>query len=191
MSLTEIRTMRINQVITTNALLLFAMFIIFMILHFFDITSTHFFFVLGLTVLLQGILGLIKGDSAKSFIPIFEKVANYERGKLGKEWRKEKKTGNIFRLILSGILFYQSYMYRYITDYFLEIDFIFMAIIILFLLVLINVSMFIRFRKIDLSSSESDLKQYTLESNLIGGAIGIVFTMIVFVISIIYLFSGT
>ena len=60
-------------------------------------------------------MALIKGDSTKSFIPIFEKVAIYEKQKMGNEWNKEKKGGNVWRLILSGFMFFQSYMYRDLT----------------------------------------------------------------------------
>ena len=56
---------------------------------------------------------------------------------------------------------------------------------VFFLLVFINVSLIIRFKRIDRSTSELDLKGYTKESNLIGGAFGIVFTLVVFIIAIL------
>ena len=157
----------------------------------FTIKFAHFFFVLGLLILIQGIYGLIKGDSTKSFIPIFEKVAIYEKQKMGNEWNKEKKGGNVWRLILSGFMFFQSYMYRDLPYQTFEIDLIFGVVMVFFLVVFINVSLIIRFKRIDRSTSEVDLKGYTKESNIIGGAFGILFTLVVFIIAIIYVFSGS
>lgn len=155
----------------------------------FTIKVAHFFFVLGGLILFQSIFGFIKGDSTKSFIPIFEKVAIYEKQKMGVEWCKEQKTGNVCRLVLSGFMFLQSYIYRDLPYQIFEIDLIFLLVMVFFLLVLINVSLIIRFKRIDPSTSELDLKGYTKESNLIGGVFGIVFALIVFIISIIYIIS--
>ena len=102
---------------------------------------------------------------------------------------RNKKGGNVWRLILSGFMFFQSYMYRDLTYQTFEIDLIFLLVMVFFLLVFINVSLIIRFKRIDRSTSELDLKGYTKESNLIGGAIGILFTLVVFIIAIIYMIS--
>ena len=111
----------------------------------------------------------------------------------GKKWGvsgiRNKEAGNVWRLVLSGFMFFQSYMYRDLTDQTFEIDLIFGLVMVFFLVVFINVSLFIRFKRIDRSTSELDLEGYTKESNLIGGAIGIVFTLVVFIIAIIYMIS--
>jgi amino acid transporter len=73
----------------------------------------------------------------------------------------QRKVGYIWNLILSGLMFLQS----------------FMLIMVFFLLVMINISLIIHFRKVDRSTSESDMKGYTWESNLIAVAVGIVFAL--------------
>ena len=137
----------------------------------------YFFLVLGVLVFMQSIFVLIKGDSTKSVIPIFEKIAIYEKQKMGNEWYKEQKTGNVSRLVLSGLMFLQSYMYRDLTKQVVEIDYMFLLVIVFFVLVFMNVSLIIRFKKIDGSNSELDFKNYTRKSNLMGGAFGIYFLL--------------
>lgn len=187
----EISNMRLKQVAVTNGFILAMIIILFTVINVFTIKFAHFFFVLGLLVLIQSIYGFVKRDSTKSLIPIFEKIAVYEKQKMGNEWYKEKRGGDIWRLILSGFLFFQSYMYRDFPYQTFEIDLIFGLVMVLFLVVFINVSLIIRFKRIDRSTSEVDMKGYTKESNIIGGAIGILFTLIVFIIAIIYVFSGS
>ncbi len=148
----EISDMRLKQVALTNGLILTFIIIFFIVTNAFTIKFAHFFFVLGLLILIQGILGFIKGDSTKSFIPIFEKVAIYEKQKMRNEWYKERRVGNVWRLILSGFMFFQSYMYRDLTDQIFEIDLTFLSVMIFFLLVFINVSLIIRFKRIDRST---------------------------------------
>ncbi|WP_394234231.1 hypothetical protein [Niallia oryzisoli] len=185
----ELSNMRLKQVAVTNGLILALIIILFTAINVFTVKFAHFFFVLGFLILFQSIFGFIKGDSTKSFIPIFEKVTIYEKQKMKNEWYKERKGGNVWRLILSGFMFFQSYMYRNLTEQIFEIDLIFLFIMVFFLLVFVNVSMIMRFRRIDRSASELDLKGYTKESNLIGGAIGILFALVVFIIAIIYIIS--
>ena len=187
----EISNIRLKQVTVTNGLIFAFIIILFTVINVFTIKFAQFFFVLGLLILIQSIYGFIKGDSTKSFIPIFEKVAIYEKQKMGNEWNKEKKGGNVWRLILSGFLFFQSYLYRDLPYQTFEIDLIFGLVMVLFLVVFINVSLIIRFKRIDRSTSELDLEGYTKESNIIGGAFGILFTLVVFIIAIIYMISGT
>ena len=187
----EISNIRLKQVAVTNGLILAFIIILFTVINVFTIKFAHFFFVLGLLILIQSVFGFIKGDSTKSFIPIFEKVAIYERKKMGSEWYKEQRTGNVWRLVLSGFMFFQSYMYRDLTDQIFEINLIFLLVMVFFLLIFINVSLIIRFKRIDRSTSELDLEGYTKESNIIGGAFGILFTLVVFIIAIIYMISGT
>jgi len=187
----EISNIRLKQVAVTNGLIFAFIIILFTVINVFTIKFGHFFFVLGLLTLIQGIYGFIKRDSTKSFIPIFEKVAIYEKQKMGDEWNKEKKGGNVWRLILSGFMFFQSYTYRDLPYQTFEIDLIFGLVMVFFLVVFINVSLIIRFKRIDRSTSEVDLKGYTKESNIIGGAFGILFTLVVFIIAIIYVFSGS
>jgi hypothetical protein len=109
MESTELSNMRLKQVAVTNGLILTAMIIFFTITNVFTITFAHFFLVLGVLVFIQGVFGLIKGASTKSMIPIFEKVASYEKQKMGIEWYKQRKVGYVWNLILSCLLFLQSY----------------------------------------------------------------------------------
>jgi hypothetical protein len=186
----ELSNMRLKQVAVTNGLILAAMIIFFTITNVFTITFAHFFLVLGVLMLIQGVFGLIKGDSPKSIIPIFEKVAFYEKQKMGSEWYKQRKVGYVWNLLLSCLLFLQSYWNRDSTDNVFGIELMFMFIMTFFLLVMINISLIIHFRKVDRSTSESDMKGYTWKSNLIAVAVGIIFALIMVFITICYIISG-
>ena len=183
--------MRLKQVAVTNGLILTAMIIFFTIINVFTIAFANFFLVLGVLVFIQGVFGLIRGDSTKSIFPIFEKVAIYEKQKMGSEWYKQRKVGYVWNLILSCLLLLQSYWNRDSTDNVFQIDLMFMFILAFFLLVMINISLIIHFRKVDRSASELDMKGYTWKSNLIAVSVGIVFVLIMFVITLSYMISGT
>jgi hypothetical protein len=190
MKSTELSNMRLKQVAVTNALILTAIIIFFIIINVFTITFAHFFLVLGVVMLIQGVFGLIKGDSTKSFFPIFEQVAIYEKQKMGSEWYKQRKIGYVWNLVLSSLLFLQSYWNRDSTDNVFQLEFIFMLIWVFFVLLIVNISLIIHFRKVDRSTSELELKGYTWRSNLIALVCAVVFALFMFVITIFYVISG-
>ena len=190
MESTELSNMRLKQVAVTNGLILTAMIIFFTIIYVFTIAFAYFFLVLGVLVFIQGVFGFIKGDSTKSIIPIFEKVAIYEKQKMGSEWYKQRKVGYVWNLVLSCLLLLQSYWNRDSTDNVFQVDLMFMLIMTFILLVMINISLIIHFRKVDHSTSELDMKGYTWKSNLIAVALGIVFALVMIVITLSYIMSG-
>lgn len=183
----ELGNLRLKQVAVTNGIILTVMMTFFIIITVFTITFTQFYIVLGILILVQAIFGLIKGDSTKSFISVFEKVAIYEKQKMGREWYKQRRVGYIWNLILSGLMFLQAYWNLDTPENVFQIDLMFMFIITFFLLLLINISMIIHFRKVDNSTSELDIKGYTWKSNLIAVAVGFVFAIIMIFVTIFYI----
>ncbi len=186
----ELSKMRLKQVAMTNCLVITTLLIFFVLIHFFYIKFASFFLVLGVVILFQAVFGFIKGDSTKSLIPLFEKVAIYEKQKMGREWYKQRKASYIWNLILSGIMFLQFYWNRNSIDNFFQIEPVFMSIMVFLVLILVNVSLLIHFRKVDRSTSESDMKGYTWKSNLIGVVIGIVFAMVIIIVTFSLIISG-
>lgn len=186
----ELSIMRMKQVILTNGLLLNAVIIFFVIINVFKVTFAHFFFVLGVVMFIQGILGFIKGNSTKSIIPFFEQVAIYEKTKMGSEWYIQRKTGFIWTLILSGLMFLQFYWHQNSTEITFQIDPVFMLIMVIFLLVVVNINLIIHFRKVDRSTSILELEGYTWKSNLIAVAAGIVFALVIIVVTFSFIISG-
>ena len=73
MESTKLSNLKLKQVAVTNGLVLTAIIIFFVVTNVFTIQFAQFFLVLGVIILIQSIFGFIKGDSTKSFIPIFEK----------------------------------------------------------------------------------------------------------------------
>ncbi|KGR78894.1 hypothetical protein CD29_09475 [Ureibacillus manganicus DSM 26584] len=186
----NLRNMRLKQTAVLNGLLLFVMILYFLITNFFIISFSQFFLVLGILVLIQGVFGLVKGDSTKSIFPILEKVAIYEKQKMGKEWYKQRKVSYIWSLVLSCILFLQSFTNRGYTGNVVQLDFKLMIIMTFVFLTMLNISLMIHNRKVDRSVSELDMKGYTWKSNIIAVAIGIVFAFVMIFFTIFYIMSG-
>ncbi|MEL3961036.1 hypothetical protein MKZ01_07135 [Lysinibacillus endophyticus] len=181
METAELRRMRRNQFAVLKGLLIIGLFLFFIIMNMYTISIAHFFLFLGIFVLTQGIFGLMKGDSTKSIIPIVEKVAIYEKQKMGKEWYKHRKVSYGYNIVLSGILFWQSYINWGYEDNIFKVDLLFMVTMFCFLLVLANVSLIIHNRKVDRAASEVEFKTYTWKVNLLAIILGIVFAMMLLI----------
>jgi len=149
-----------------------------------------FYLILGFIMLIQATVSLRKGYSTKSFIPIFEKIAIYEKEKMGKEWKKQRKSMWITTYFLSGLFLFQSYLNRNYSASEIEFDLPFMVILILLLLGLMNVSMYIHFRKVDKATSELDLKGYTWKSYGISIILGILSAFLIITVTIFYLLNS-
>ncbi|MEK5296325.1 hypothetical protein [Bacillus sp. FSL R5-0659] len=182
-----LKKMRTKQVVISNLLFGVMILIFFILIQKVEIQFTYFFLCLGIFMLLQGIYGLIKKGSTKSFIPIFEQVAIYEKEKLGKEWEKEQRMENIWKLILSGLMFFQSFSLQAIPDSFFEIELKFLIFLFVMALAIINISMLFRFRKIDRSTEAHGLKGFTKESNMLAMALGLLSAIVIFGFIVIFL----
>ncbi|PIK26692.1 hypothetical protein [Bacillus pumilus] len=181
-----LKKMRIKQIAASNLIAGIMIVAFFILIQISEIRFTHFFFCLGILMLLQSIFGFIKKGSTKSFIPLFEQVAIYEKTKLGKEWEKEQRTENIWKLILSGLMFFQAFSFQNVTNPFFDIEPIFLIFLLVIALALINVSMLFRFRKIDRSTEEHELKGYTKVSNMMAIALGFLTVIVIFFFIIVF-----
>ena len=186
----EIKKMRKKQLYVINAILLAVLIIYSIIIYFNFISFSIFYLILGFIMLIQATVSLRKGYSTKSVIPIVEKVAIYEKEKMGKEWEKQRKSMWITTYFLSGLFFFQSYLNRNYSASKIEFDLPFMVILILLILGLMNVSMYIQFRKVDKATSELELKGYTWKSYGISIILGILFAFLIFGVMIFYLLNS-
>ncbi|MDR7071609.1 hypothetical protein [Fictibacillus barbaricus] len=187
MVLDEVKKMRRKQFIVTNALLLTFIIIYFLIIPNLNVTSEQFFLILGMILLIQAIFGFSRANTTKSFFSIFEQVAIYEKEKMGIEWKKQRKMNSLWILITSGLMFLQAYLNRGLTGKVLQIDFRFMFIMFLFVVVLTNISLILHVRKVDRSRTELDMKGYTYKSNVMAIIFGICSGIVFIVFSIFYL----
>lgn len=180
----EISSMRLKQLLVTNILIIISVILFFTLVKIASISGSQFPFIVGILLAFQGIVGLIRGDTTKSLIPIFEKVAVYEKEKMGSEWYKERKTTFIWNIILGGFMFMQSYWNRRMPEQPFEWEISFLITFLFIVLLVINIASVIRFRKIDSSISSNEFKGYTRKSNVIGVVIGIVFAIILGIITV-------
>lgn len=180
----EISSMRLKQLLVTNILIIISVILFFTVVKIASISGSQFPFIVGILLAFQGIVGLIRGDKTKSLIPMFEKVAVYEKGKMGSEWYKERKTTFIWNIMLGGFMFMQSYWNRRMPEQPFEWEISFLITFLFIVLLVINIASVIRFRKIDSSISSNEFKGYTRKSNVIGVVIGIVFAIILGIITV-------
>ena len=186
----EIKKMRRKQLYVTNAILLTVLIIYGIIIYFNFISFSIFYLILGFIMLIQAIVSLRKGYSTKSFIPIIEKVAIYEKEKMGKEWKKQRKSMWILNYFLSGLFFFQSYLHQNYSTSEIEFDLPFMVSLILLIFGLINVSMYIHFRKVDKATTELDLKGYTWKSFGISIILGLLSAFVIVTVTIFYVLNS-
>ncbi|HHY73646.1 MAG TPA: hypothetical protein GX497_10590 [Bacillus bacterium] len=185
----ELKKMRVRQIVASNILIVAAIVIYFVLITVLNITYTQLFLALGVILLCQALIGLLKKDSTNSFISIFKQVAIYEKEKMGAEWKKKQKSEVIWRFLLSSIMFFQSYLHSESKDKMAQMDLIYMLFFAIFVIVLVNISLLFHIRKVDRSNTEEDLKGYTLKTNLKAVIIGIVSGVIMFSITIWYIMS--
>lgn len=181
-----LKKMRTKQIAVSNLFVGLMIIVFFMLIQIVKIQFTHFLFCLGILMLLQGILGFIRKGTTKSFIPIFEQIAIYEKEKLGKEWEKEKRLDNVWKVILSGIMFIQSFTFQNVDNTFSDVDPALIIFLFLMVLAILNISMLFRFRKID-RSTVGELTGYTKESNIMAIALGFFMAIIIFIFIVIFL----
>lgn len=180
-----LKKMRTKQIAISNLFVGLMIIIFFMLIQIVKIQLTHFLFCLGILILIQGILGFIRKGTTKSFIPILEQVAIYEKEKLGKEWEKEKRLDHVWKVVLSGIMFIQSFTLQNVDNAFSDVDPALIIFLFLMVLAILNISMLFRFRKID-RSTVGELTGYTKESNIMAIALGFFMTIVIFIFIVIF-----
>ncbi|KUP06298.1 hypothetical protein Q75_09165 [Bacillus coahuilensis p1.1.43] len=167
----EVKEMRRKQIVVTNSLILLLVSIMTVCLWIFPVTIFQMQIFLAALMFGLATVRMVRRNSTYSIIPLFEKVAKYEKQKMGEEWRKQQLTGVIGRYILGVVLVIQSYLNRNTTEKFMNLNLEllgFMLTFIFFFLIILNVSLFFHIRKVDRAKTEADLKGYNLLANLIG-----------------------
>ncbi|MDZ5472877.1 hypothetical protein SM124_14180 [Bacillus sp. 31A1R] len=185
----DLKKMRVKQVATTNVLLIMSVTLYFTIISIFNITISQFFFVFGVITLLQAVYTFLKRSSTKSIIPIYEQVAIYEKEKMGKEWKKQRKSNSLWNLFLSGLMFFNFFINRGSTDVMFQFDLGFILILVISVLFMVNLSLFLHIRKVDQARTADDLKGYTKELNVKGVIIGSIFAVVIIIITIVIIMN--
>ncbi|WP_078380647.1 hypothetical protein [Sutcliffiella halmapala] len=189
MNVAEIKQMRKNQYIFLNTLLIAALILFYCLIRTFEITYSHFFLFLGVLLIVQAIIGFLKRDSTKSIFPIIEKVAKYEKEKMGSEWKKQRIIGYVWNVLLGGFMLFRVYWDPYLGEDVMKADFQFWFILLFIFTLLLNVSMLLHIRKVDRSTSVADLKGYTWKSNALAVCVGVILAFLFMVIIIFYVFT--
>ncbi|MEH7204311.1 hypothetical protein V7130_17555, partial [Bacillus safensis] len=99
---------------------------------------------------------------------------------------KEKKAENISRVVLSGLMFLQSFSFQDVTNPFLNIQPMLLIFLLFVTLALINLSMLFRFRKIDRSTDEYELKGFTKKTNMVSMVLGLLTAIVIFGFIVIF-----
>lgn len=182
-----IKKLRKRQIILINLLLLFILSVYFTVVMTIFMTSSQMNAIVGVIIFFYGLYGYVRKDKPTSFIPTFEKVAIYEKEKMGDEWNKQRKTNVISLFILSGIMLLNAVITSGGGSPAFTID-IFPPVLILVVVVILVMNLFtiIHIRKVDRSKSKADFAGYTLNMNIISIAVGIGITIVSVVLIILY-----
>lgn len=187
--LKELRKLRKRQIILTNLITITILVIYFTVTIVLSFSLSRTNTIVGILFFINGLLMLIRRDSPKSFIPTFEKIAIYEKEKMGDEWSKQRKTNTISMFVLSGLMFLNAYITEgSIKPIFHEEAFYPIYILLCMVMLITNVFLFLHIRKVDKSISKSDFAGYTLKTNIIGIVIGLVIAVVFIFLVIFYLF---
>ncbi|WP_163100712.1 hypothetical protein [Peribacillus alkalitolerans] len=188
MNTIDIKRMRKKQILVSNVLLITVLPIYFFILNLINITFSTHFLILSIMMFIQAIVNLVKRYSTKSFIPVYEQVAHYEKSKMGKEWMKQRKSVWILNFVLS-VSFFIQYLVNRNSSNVLEFELFFMGRLLFLLLVIMNISMLLHISKVDRATSESDFKGYTWKWQIISIVFGIVLAFFIIMFTIFYLLA--
>ncbi|WP_456274608.1 hypothetical protein [Bacillus sp. AK031] len=166
-----------------NAMILAIAGILIMAINYFPFTLRQLFVFLGVFGIAQSIFLFLHLNSPRSLIPVFGEVAQYEKEKMGAEWLKQQKVAIAFTFFFSVFLFYMAFATPLPEEY-MQFSFKEIAGFIGFMIVVLNLSLFFRMRKVDRSVSPADFKGYTLRTNILAvlAGIGLGVLMVIFII---------
>lgn len=186
----EIKHLRIKQLAVVNGAMITVLLLFSAIIRFAPGSFAYFTLAFAILSFIYAVVALVKKDSPKSIIPLFEKVAAYEREKLGDEWYKQRKAVIVCYFIIGCNLLASSFSsWNNSSIENIQPDTFFMGVISILTLGMVNLLMLFHNRKIDHSTKE-DLKGYTWKSTLIAAAVGIAVVTLLIVFTIHYIFSG-
>ncbi|WP_404451505.1 hypothetical protein LG329_14385 [Virgibacillus necropolis] len=100
----DLAKMRKKQLIFLNTAILVAMSIYMLLISITKLSNSDMNLLLGIFMLSLSIVSFSKKDPTKSWIPIVEQVAKYEKSKMGREWTRQYRIGYICNFLL-GVMF--------------------------------------------------------------------------------------
>ncbi|PAE26128.1 hypothetical protein [Bacillus sp. 7894-2] len=181
MTNSEIKTLRIKQLLFSNGTVLFFLTAFYISHILIDITFFQMFFFIGIATLIQSIVGWVRRNSTKSILSVTEQIAIYEKEKMGNEWSKQRAVGSIWTLLVSCIFFLNAYLH-YESGEILNMEPEFTFFLTIAILVMINISMVIHSRKVDGAQSPADFTGYSRKSNVRAIVFGVCYAIFVFVL---------
>ncbi|WP_156499216.1 hypothetical protein [Fictibacillus phosphorivorans] len=182
----EIKEMRRKQFMMLNIVIILIMYVVFLLIMLADMTYASLYFLLGVVAFMNGLIGLLKKESTKYLLLIFEKVATYEKKKMGKEWEKQRRLSYFMNISLSIIMFFQVYLHRNSIDKVLQLDWPILLLVTIWILAVVNIGLFFHVRNVDCSSPNL---WYTRKKNLFIISIGIFFVILTVSSFIIYIYA--
>lgn len=182
----ELKELRKKQVLSLNAFIIVFAVTAGAVIILFEVSRLV---VLGGLIVYMAISGLytrleMDGKDVRLF-SWSRKLVNYEKEKLGKEWQKLKQselTSKIFIVILIAFQLFLGNRHEPFMP--ANVSLIYWLSLLAGILVLINVSLFFRNRKIDRLTTE-ELKGFTMREYGLGLVLGFIMLVLVFTVTIL------
>lgn len=180
----DIKSLRKKQFIYVNILIaiFYSIFLYFVLIQ--NAYVHNVSGAVGVFVLISSMLQFASIDKDIHFFDWMRRLQEHERQKLGPEWKKVRKTNAIATLFLSIMLMLQFLLSLPAREHVQSFDNVdlapFFLFLILFLMIVVNVGLYMNMRKIDQKSTE-ELAGFTKKEFLFGLFVGIVLAVIVFI----------
>lgn len=167
----ELKKLRIKQLLWLNGALIISVIIYVSLLNT-NISMDAIQFGLGLFLLLIGITSVVTKRELLYLLPSMKKLMEYEKEKLGDEWKRSRLTGGFMQIGL-GLFFILLNMPPFSSEPFLSSRTFILFIIGLSVVftIVINLCVIAGYRKLDRKTTE-ELKGFTFKNILIGLIIG-------------------
>ncbi|KAB2950793.1 hypothetical protein F9B85_13935 [Heliorestis acidaminivorans] len=186
----EIRKIRTSQIITINTLFLLFLVTFIPIVTLLKLTTSQYFFITASIILINTLYDFLKNSPTKSIFPILEKVAIYEKEKMGDEWCNSRRRSMFMNLFLGLLFLFQSYFSRHQTAPPFQFDQFnsgFIMISVIFAFILLNTGLLMHIRKIDKSETQ-ELRGYTRQKTLLSIVMAVVLVFLMTIVTFLYMF---
>jgi hypothetical protein len=173
MDYSTLKKLRIKQLLLLNGLSLSGFTVFFIIINTSGISLKWLFTIIPIILLLQTGVGLFRWNSTRTLIPIMDEIIQYEKQKMGNEWKKQQRVAAIINLLVAAAMFFIAFNQPPSRPQPLSVSALDFSMIFVFTILIINFSSIMHIRRVDRSSAPAELKGYAVKTTIMAVLAGI------------------
>ncbi|MFD1018620.1 hypothetical protein [Thalassobacillus hwangdonensis] len=188
-----IRNLRVKQFTFMNLLFVVGFVLFFSLVDSLELSNSDLQFVTAFLLLSSGLFQYSKRNRTNSIFPFVSRIQEYEKEKMGVEWSKQRKFSSIASLFIGIMMLVLAWTSNaeLRQDDAASLDFSFLVILYLFLMIMVNVSLFIHNRRVDKSEDSIEFKGYAAKWSVFSIVAGIIFGVATFALIIAYVIMSS